>query len=127
MALLTVVMAALALTAENRVATIVSLLLMGTIDLASAPGLQVRTMKYAQDAPTLASGADIAAFNVGNALGAWLGGLALAAGYGYVSPLWVGAGLALAGLVVVTAGSLRGRSVRQADPGLPLQPPYAEC
>ncbi|MET9799701.1 MFS transporter [Streptomyces sp. NPDC006368] len=110
MAVLAVVMGAFALTAESKVATVIMLLLMGTIGLATAPGLQVRTMKHAQDAPTMASGANIAAFNVGNALGAWLGGLALAAGYGFVSPLWVGAGLALAGLVVVTAGSLGGRS-----------------
>ncbi|MFE5819234.1 MFS transporter [Streptomyces sp. NPDC056479] len=108
MAVLTVVMGVFALTAESKVATLISLLLMGTIGLATAPGLQVRTMKYADDAPTMASGANIAAFNVGNALGAWLGGLALAAGYGFVSPLWVGAGLALAGLVVVAAGSLGG-------------------
>ncbi|MEV6739397.1 MFS transporter [Streptomyces sp. NPDC051104] len=110
MAVLAVVMAVFALTAENKVATVLSLLLMGTIGLATAPGLQVRTMKYAADAPTMASGANIAAFNVGNAIGAWLGGLALAAGYGYVSPLWVGAGLALAGLVVVAGGSLGGTS-----------------
>ncbi|MFJ8631665.1 MFS transporter [Streptomyces sp. NPDC093568] len=108
MAVLTVVMGVFALTAESKVATLIMLLLMGTIGLATAPGLQVRTMKYADDAPTMASGANIAAFNVGNALGAWLGGLALAAGYGFVSPLWVGAGLALAGLVVVAAGSLGG-------------------
>ncbi|MGW6544594.1 MFS transporter [Streptomyces massasporeus] len=108
MAVLTVVMGLFALTAESKVATLIMLLLMGTIGLATAPGLQVRTMKYADDAPTMASGANIAAFNVGNALGAWLGGLALAAGYGFVSPLWVGAGLALAGLVVVATGSLGG-------------------
>ncbi|WP_042432100.1 MFS transporter [Streptacidiphilus anmyonensis] len=106
MALLAAVMAAFALTAHNKVATVVALLLMGAVGLASAPGLQVRTMTYASDAPTMASGANIAAFNVGNALGAWLGGLALAAGEGYVAPLWVGAGLALAGLVVVAGGSL---------------------
>ncbi|WP_330460243.1 MFS transporter [Streptomyces sp. NBC_00820] len=108
MAVLAVVMAVFALTAENKTATIVSLLLMGAVGLASAPGLQVRTMKYASDAPTMASGANIAAFNVGNAIGAWIGGLTLAAGYGFTSPLWVGSGLAVAGLVVVAAGSLGG-------------------
>ncbi|MBN3459447.1 hypothetical protein JNN96_36025 [Mycobacterium sp. DSM 3803] len=53
----------------------------------------------AADAPTLASGANIAAFNLGNAVGAWAGGLTLAAGLGYVSPLWVGAGITFAGLM----------------------------
>jgi MFS transporter, DHA1 family, inner membrane transport protein len=40
------------------------------------------------------------AFNLANALGAWLGGLAIAAGYGYASTGWVGAVLGLAGLAV---------------------------
>ena len=44
-------------------------------------------------APTLASGANIAAFNLGNALGAWIGGLTIAAGLGYTSPIWVGAAI----------------------------------
>ncbi|MGV9323860.1 MFS transporter [Streptosporangium sandarakinum] len=103
------VLAVFALTAQSKAMTVVSLLLMGTAGLATAPGLQLRTMKYAQDAPTLASGANIAAFNIGNALGAWLGGLAIAAGYGFVSPLWVGAGVTVAGLAVLVAGSVRRR------------------
>ncbi|WP_405783036.1 MFS transporter [Streptomyces sp. NBC_00859] len=118
MALLTVLLAVFALTAENKVATIISLLLMGTIGLAAAPGLMVRIMKYADDAPTMASGANVAAFNVGNALGAWIGGLTIAAGFGFVSPLWVGAGLALAALVVAAGGgSLSRRPV--APVGVP--------
>jgi len=128
MALLTAVLAVFALTAENKVMTVVSLLLMGGIGLATAPGLQLRTMKFAQDAPTMASGANIAAFNVGNALGAWLGGLALGAGFGFVSPLWVGAGLVLAGLGVITVGSMstggtegpRRRSVPVQDAATPV-------
>ncbi|WP_338324745.1 MFS transporter [Nonomuraea polychroma] len=110
------VLAVFALTAQSRAMTIVSLLLMGTAGLATAPGLQLRTMKYAQDAPTLASGANIAAFNIGNALGAWLGGLAIAAGYGFVSPLWVGAGITAAGLAVLAAGSVRPRRRLPATP-----------
>jgi MFS transporter, DHA1 family, inner membrane transport protein len=107
MALLSAVLGLFALTAQNKVMTVVSLLLMGAVGLATAPGLQLRTMKYAQDAPTMASGANIAAFNVGNALGAWLGGLALDAGFGFVSPLWVGAAVTVTGLLVLAAGSLR--------------------
>ncbi|MEU9100334.1 MFS transporter [Streptomyces sp. NPDC048361] len=111
MAVLTVVLVVFALTAENKIATIVSLLLMGTIGLSAAPGLMVRIMKYADDAPTMAAGANVAAFNVGNALGAWIGGLTIAAGFGFVSPLWVGAGLAVAALLVaLTGGSLSTRA-----------------
>jgi Arabinose efflux permease len=104
--MLTIVMAAFATFAHSQIMTIVLLLLMGTVGLATAPGLQLRMMKYASDAPTVASGTNIAAFNIGNALGAWLGGMALDKGYGFVSPLWVGAALSLAALAVVIFGSL---------------------
>lgn len=105
MGLLAAVLAVFAFTAQIQAFAMVSLLLMGGVGLATAPGLQLRIMRYAPDAPTMASGANIAAFNVGNALGAWLGGVAIAAGFGFVSPLWVGAALAAAGLVVVVVGS----------------------
>lgn len=105
LALLTAVLIMFALTAQNKIMTIVSLLLMGSIGLATAPGLMLRIMKFASDAPTMASGTNIAAFNVGNALGAWLGGMALQAGFGYASPLWAGAALSFVGLLVLLAGS----------------------
>ncbi|MDK9606689.1 MFS transporter [Lelliottia wanjuensis] len=104
--LLTVIMAAFALFAQSQFMTVILLLLMGTVGLATAPGLQLRMMKYASDAPTVASGTNIAAFNIGNALGAWLGGMALDKGYGFVSPLWVGAALSLVALVVVILGGI---------------------
>jgi len=107
LALLALVLGLFALTAQSKIMSVISLLLMGAIGLAAAPGLQVRIMRYAPDAPGMASGANIAAFNVGNALGAWLGGLTLAAGFGFASPLWVGAGLALTGLLVLLAGSVQ--------------------
>ncbi|CDG22594.1 MFS transporter, arabinose efflux permease [Xenorhabdus poinarii G6] len=104
--MLTLVMAAFALSAQSQIMTVILLLLMGTVGLATAPGLQLRMMKYASDAPTVASGTNIAAFNIGNALGAYLGGMALEKGYGFVSPLWVGVALSLIALAVVILGSL---------------------
>ncbi len=101
LAVLTVVMIGFALTAESQVATMVSLVLMGAFGFATVPGLQLRIMTYAGSAPTLASGANIAAFNVGNALGAWLGGVTIAAGLGYVSTIWAGAAMAAAALVTL--------------------------
>jgi DHA1 family inner membrane transport protein len=74
---------------------------MGGFGFATVPGLQMRVMKYANSAPTLASGANIGAFNVGNALGAWLGGVTITAGLGYTSPIWAGAGITLLGLGVM--------------------------
>ncbi len=100
-AALTVVLGVFALTATSQVMTVVSLVLMGAFGFATVPGLQMRVMSYAQGAPTLASGANIAAFNVGNALGAWIGGLTIAAGLGFTSPLWAGAAMTAVGLVVL--------------------------
>ena len=101
LAALTAVLVAFALAAANPVLTVISLVLMGGFGFATVPGLQMRVMKYASGAPTLASGANIGAFNVGNALGAWLGGVTITAGLGYTSPIWAGAVITLAGLAVM--------------------------
>ncbi|AMB57510.1 MFS transporter [Microterricola viridarii] len=98
---LSAVLAVFALTAGNQTMTIVSLLLMGGLGFATVPGLQMRVMAHAEQAPTLASAANIAAFNGGNAFGAWIGGLTLAAGLGFTAPLWAGAVVTVAGLVVL--------------------------
>lgn len=72
LAALTVVLAAFALLAGSQVAAVLGLLLMGAFGFATVPGLQMRILAHAQEAPTLGSGTNIAAFNIGNALGAWL-------------------------------------------------------
>lgn len=101
MGLLAVILVAFAFVAHDKVLTAIALFLMGAFGFATVPGLQMRIMNYAVGAPTLASGANIAAFNVGNALGAWIGGLTITAGLGYTSPLWAGAALTVAGLGVL--------------------------
>jgi DHA1 family inner membrane transport protein len=63
------------------------------------PMLQTRLMDVAGDAQTLAAALNHSAFNVANALGPWLGGLAIAGGLGWSSTGYVGAGLAFGGLV----------------------------
>ena len=110
LAVLTVVLVVFALTAGSKPMTIVALFFMGAFGFATVPGLQMRVMNYAAQAPTMASGANIAAFNVGNALGAWLGGITIAAGLGYTSPIWAGAVITLLGLgvmAVAAAGAKR--------------------
>lgn len=87
--------------ASNQIATVIALLLMGGFGFGTVPGLQSRIMQYAGNAPTLASGANIGAFNVGNALGAWAGGLGIATGLGYTSPIWIGALITLVALIVI--------------------------
>ena len=98
---LVLVLTFFALTASSQALTVVSLVLMGLFGFATVPGLQMRIMAYAEQAPTVASGANIAAFNVGNATGAWLGGITITAGLGYTSPIWVGAALTLGALLVL--------------------------
>ncbi|MGI4778969.1 MAG: MFS transporter [Janthinobacterium lividum] len=76
--------------------------LLGTI-VAIAPALQIRLMDVAGEAQTLAAALNHSAFNTANALGAYLGGMAIAAGHGWTSTGWVGALLGVAGLVVFAA------------------------
>lgn len=87
LAVLVAVLVVFALTAGNQPMTIASIVLLGGVGFATVPGMQMRVMKYATVAPTLASGANIGAFNVGNALGSWLGGVTITAGLGYTSPI----------------------------------------
>ncbi|HEX7784389.1 MAG TPA: MFS transporter [Sphingobium sp.] len=63
--------------------------------------LQTRLMDVAGDAQTLAAALHHSAFNVANALGPWLGGMAIAAGYGWTSTGWVGCALSLGGLAIL--------------------------
>jgi DHA1 family inner membrane transport protein len=71
--------------------------------------LQTRLMDVADDAQTLAAALNHSAFNVANAIGPWLGGLAIAHQYGWTSTGWVGSGLALAGLIVWLASLMTER------------------
>jgi DHA1 family inner membrane transport protein len=64
------------------------------------PVLQLRLMNVAGDAQVMAAAAHHSAFNMANALGPWLGGMSIAAGYGFTSTGWIGAGLSLGGLAV---------------------------
>ncbi len=67
--------------------------------------LQLRLMDVAGEAQTLGAAMNHASLNVANALGAWLGGLVVAAGYGYRAPALVGVALSVAGLVVILASA----------------------
>ncbi len=112
-AVLTVILVAFAATAQSPVATVIALVLMGGFGFATVPALQMRVMRYASAAPTLASGANIAAFNLGNALGAWLGGVTITAGLGYTSPIWAGAAITLLGLIVIIGASTAAKRSRR--------------
>ncbi|WP_042163243.1 MFS transporter [Streptomyces sp. NBRC 110035] len=97
---LAVVLALFTLTAHHKALAAVTIVLIGGLGFATVPPLQKRVLDQAHGAPTLASAVNIGAFNLGNALSAWLGGLAIAAGLGYTAPNWVGAVLAASALVL---------------------------
>lgn len=65
-----------------------------------SPALQTHLMDVAADAQTLAAASNHAAFNIANALGPWLGGLAISAGFGWTSTGYIGAATAVGGLLV---------------------------
>ncbi|MFC7306226.1 Cmx/CmrA family chloramphenicol efflux MFS transporter [Streptomyces monticola] len=94
-----------ALVAGSPVPATILVFVQGALSFAVGSTLIARALYAATEAPTLAGGYATAAFNVGGALGPWLGGLPLTAGLGYRSPLWVSA--LLVALAVLVAGTAR--------------------
>jgi DHA1 family inner membrane transport protein len=115
-----VVLLLMLVTAPHVAAVSFNVLLVGTV-VALAPALQIRLMDVAGDAQALAAALNHSAFNLANALGAWLGGMAIAAGLGWTSTGWVGALLALGGLVVFAASLWEQRRRRAMAPVPTLQ------
>ncbi|HET6985217.1 MAG TPA: MFS transporter, partial [Kribbella sp.] len=75
------------------------------------PALQTRLMDVAHEGQSLAASLNHSTLNIANALGAWLGGVVLAAGYGYEWPSRVGAVLAAAGLALALVSGLMDRRI----------------
>lgn len=88
---------------QAKPTAVVAVLVLGFLPSVLVPMLQTRLMDVAHDGQSLAASLNHATLNIANALGAWLGGAVLAAGYGYEWPSRVGALLALAGLLVALA------------------------
>jgi len=83
--------------------------LVTTVSSVLVINLQLRLMDVSGKAVTLGAAMNHAALNIANALGAWLGGVVIAAGYGYRAPALVGAGLAAAGLGILVISALVAR------------------
>jgi MFS transporter, DHA1 family, inner membrane transport protein len=120
---LTGVLAVFGVALHSQATAIAAVGLLGAAGFATVAPLQMRVLDQAGDAGrNLASSANIAAFNLGNALGAWAGGAALASGFGIEAVPLVGAGLTLLGV----ATSLVGRRARSGTPAAaPLVTPRA--
>jgi len=99
MAFNVVIMTLFSLTATSPVMLCICTFLIGC-GFAACPAVQTRLMDVAADAQTLAAASNHSAFNVANALGAWLGGIAIAWGYTAAATGYVGAILSVGGLVV---------------------------
>jgi DHA1 family inner membrane transport protein len=82
-------------------AAVLGVLWIGIMGSVFSTALQMRLLREAKDAPSLTAAMNHAAFNLANALGAFLGGAVISAGWGYRAPAWVGVGLAVAGLLLL--------------------------
>jgi MFS transporter, DHA1 family, inner membrane transport protein len=105
-----------ALTAQTPVGIFVFSFLVGAAAAALSPAIQTRLMDVAGDAQTLAAAINHSALNIGNSLGAYLGGVTIAAGLGYLSPTWVGLLLCVpgVGLALISLGlQRRGRGASE--------------
>jgi DHA1 family inner membrane transport protein len=98
-----VVLVAIALVGASPVPAVLALVALGVTSQILGLSLQTRLMDVSPAAPSLGAALCHSALNLGNAAGAFAGGLVIAGGFGYLAPAWVGAGLTALGLVVVLA------------------------
>jgi DHA1 family inner membrane transport protein len=126
-ALLAAVLLVLTFTAAHRIAVLVTVLAWGAVAFGNVPGLQVYVVRRAEiDAPRavdVASGLNIAAFNVGIALGAWGGGI-IVAHLGLMATPWIGALVVVGALLLTT---LAGRLDRRDAVPAPAAAPAPAC
>ncbi len=83
---------------------LVGLFLVGASSAAISPAIQTRLMDVASESQTMAAALNHSALNIGNSLGAFLGGAVIAAGWGYLAPTWVGLALCVPGVGFALAG-----------------------
>ncbi|MGF6242744.1 DHA1 family inner membrane transport protein [Paraburkholderia sp. GAS38] len=114
---LAVVMAIFTRTSHSQVAAAMTIFVWGIAAFATVPPLQMRVVEKATAAPNLASTLNIGAFNLGNAGGAWLGGLAIGHGMGLDALPWVAAVVSLAALLLTWLAARMDAPVRKGAVG----------
>lgn len=107
---------ALPLVVHSKVATLLVIFVWAMAAFGLVPGLQSRVVDKAVQAPNLASTLNIAGFNLGNAGGAFLGGLVIDRGFSLPSVPVAGAVVAAAGIALAVIGTLRDARGRRAEP-----------
>lgn len=95
---------ALALLSPTIPGLFIGLFAVGLTGSAISPAIQTRLMDVAGDSQTMAAAVNHSALNMGNSLGAFLGGAVIAAGWGFVAPTWVGLLLCVPGVLFALAG-----------------------
>ena len=99
-AVLAVVLAVFSFTSALLWPAIITVVLWGMVAFSAGTPLQARVVSQAGDAPSLASTLNIGAFNLGNAIGAWLGGVVIDAGWSLQTIPLVAAGVTLSALAL---------------------------
>lgn len=96
----------LGLSGHTPAGMFIGVFMVATSSMALGPAIQTRLMDVAGESQTLAAAANHAAMNLGNSLGAILGGAVIAAGFGYLAPTWVGLLLCIPGIGLAIAAAL---------------------
>lgn len=109
LALIGIVLALFAGTMHLPFAALATIFVWGILAFAIVPPLQILIVDRASDAPNLASTLNQGAFNLGNATGAWLGGMAIGSGVSLVKLPWVGVAMAVAALALTLWSASRER------------------
>ena len=113
-------LAGLAFFAQTTVGLLIFVFIIGAASAAVSPAIQTRLMNVAGDSQTLAAAVNHASLNIGNSIGAALGGAAIGASLGYLSVTWVGVVLCVLGVIiaVVSFGTERRELHRAGGLGL---------
>ncbi|WP_419182255.1 MFS transporter [Paenibacillus radicis (ex Xue et al. 2023)] len=103
---LAIILALFSLTDQNKIMALITVFILGIAAFGTVPGLQLHMLNTAKEAPTLASTLNIAAFNLGNALGAYLGGVVIDMniGGGLHAVPWVASLVTVAGILFTLWG-----------------------
>ncbi|MGK5501148.1 MFS transporter [Streptomyces sp. URMC 125] len=110
LAALAAVLVAFRFTVHVPWAAMATVVVIGAVGFMTTTPLQMLVMEKARNAPTLAAASNHSAFNLANAGGAWAGGTAIAAGWGWTSPTLVGAVLAVVGLAIALVAGVLDRT-----------------
>ncbi|PWJ27189.1 DHA1 family chloramphenicol resistance protein-like MFS transporter [Branchiibius hedensis] len=81
--------------ASHSTLVVAAVVLFGITGFSIASAINARVFVHAAEAPTMASAFNVTAFNVGNAVGPWLGGLVITAGLGLTAPIYASVGLSV--------------------------------